>query len=421
MKLLAIKWIQIYSLIGILCIGSSVCYAQLVNTEDSPKSGAIQREIWVNALYKIANPVIDNLANGTLKKNMPIEKGPGYNGDAREVTYLEALGRTLAGVAPWLALPDDHTAEGTLRKQLRMKVLQALKNAGDPANPDYIQFDTKSPQPLVDAAFLAHAFVRAPKALWEPLDQKTKQSYIDNFKSLRTKAGAYNNWLLFSGITEGFLLSIGEQPDPVRIQYALNKFKEWYVGDGWYSDGSLFSMDYYNSFVVQPMLVDLYTVLHNKNRVSDTDFQLVVKRMTRHAEFQERIIAPDGTFPVFGRSVTYRSGAFQVLAQTALLQKLPENIEPAQVRGALTKVFQQLYEGDQNFDENGWLVIGFNGHQPQISDYYTSTGSLYMATLGFLTLGLPANHRFWTDPPAPWTSVKAWSGQSVKKDYKVDY
>jgi hypothetical protein len=56
-----------------------------------------------------------------------------------------------------------------------------------------------------------------------------------------------------------------------------------------------------------------------------------------------------------------------------------------------------------------------------VADIYTSTGSLYMATLGFLDLGLPATHAFWTDPPADWTSRKAWSGQPLKKDYKVEY
>ncbi|MNL56305.1 hypothetical protein D3C87_1797900 [compost metagenome] len=80
-----------------------------------------------------------------------------------------------------------------------------------------------------------------------------------------------------------------------------------------------------------------------------------------------------------------------------------------------------MYAGNQNFDKDGWLVLGFNGHQPEIADGYTSTGSLYMATLGFLTLGLPADHKFWTDAPVAWTAQKAWSGASFKKDYKVEY
>ena len=273
----------------------------------------------------------------------------------------------------------------------------------------------------MDAAFVAHAFLRAPDALWHPLDAVTKQRFIEEFKSLRNRKGAYSNWLLFAGITEGFLLKIGEQHDPVRIDFAIRKMKEWYVGDGWYSDGEKFSMDYYNSFVIHPMLVDLYGVLVEKKMASQQEFDVAVQRMARHAEFLERIIAPDGSFPAFGRSITYRTGAFQVLAQTALMEKLPATISPAQVRCGLTAIMHKMYDGDQNFDSNGWLVLGFNGHQPLIADRYTSTGSLYLATLGFLSLGLPASHSFWADAAADWTSKKAWNGEAVKKDYKVDY
>lgn len=117
-------------------------------------------------------------------------------------------------------------------------------------------------------------------------------------------------------------------------------------------------------------------------------------RMVRHAEFCERIIGPDGTYPALGRSVTYRSAAFQSLADVALREKLPVHLKPAQVRCALTAVHRNLYEGNQNFDESGWLVLGFNGHQPEAADGYTSTGSLYMATLSFLPLGLPADNAF---------------------------
>jgi hypothetical protein len=143
--------------------------------------------------------------------------------------------------------------------------------------------------------------------------------------------------------------------------------------------------------------------------------------MVRHAEFQERIIGADGSFPPFGRSITYRTGAFQILAQTALLNQFPAKISPAQIRCGLTAVIQRTFGVCNNYDAKGWLVLGFCGSQPMVADTYTSTGSLYLATLGFLPLGLPADHPFWTDPAEDWTQKKAWSGEAFKKDYKVDY
>ncbi|WP_443944411.1 DUF2264 domain-containing protein [Pedobacter sp. AW1-32] len=388
--------------------------------QEKKTSGQEDRAFWSKTLYRISYPVIHNLANSTLRKNMPKEVGPSYYLPVEKVTYLEALGRTIAGVAPWLALPDDNTDEGKMRKTLRIELLKGLANSVDPANPDYMNY-TSEQQPIVDAAYVAHAFLRAPKALWEPLDETTKKRFIQEFKNLRTRNGAYNNWLLFSGLTEGFLLSIGEQYDPARIQFSINKMKEWYAGDSWYSDGEKFSMDYYNSYVIHPMLVDLLGVMVFHKKAKQEEYDLALKRMVRFSEYLERVISPEGTYPAYGRSITYRTAAFQALAQTALMEKLPEYVLPAQVRCGLTKVMHNLYDGNQNFDEKGWLVLGFNGHQPTVADQYTSTGSLYMATLGFLTLGLPANHKFWTDAPAPWTGLKAWTGQPLKKDYKVEY
>lgn len=384
------------------------------------KAVAQDREYWSNLLYKMSSPVIFNLSQGTLKKNMPVEKAPAYSLNAERVTYLEAVGRTMAGVAPWLSLPDDNTREGVQRKKLREALLKGIANAVDPHNPDYLNFRTEG-QPIVDAAYMAQAFLRAPKALWEPLDTLTKKRVVEEFKALRTRTGAYNNWLLFAGITEAFLLNIGEQSDPARIEFARRKITEWYQGDGWYSDGPSFSMDYYNSYVMHPMLVDFYKVLLDKKKIEAKDYEAALKRMVRYSEFLERFIAPDGSYPAFGRSITYRTAAFQALAQTALMEKLPEPVTPAQVRCALTAVMHRLYDSCNNFDNNGWLVLGFCGHQPMIADYYTSTGSLYMATLGFLPLGLPADNQFWADPPADWTSKKAWSSKPFKKDYHVEY
>ena len=382
-------------------------------------TGAQDREQWVKWLWKIAYPVVHNLAEGTLHQNMPIESASGQTAGYDEITHLEAVGRCLAGVAPWLALPDDDTEEGKLRKQMREEVLKGLKNAVDPESPDMLNF-TKQAQPIVDAAYLVHAFLRAPKALWEPLDEVTKKRYIESLKALRDRTGAYNNWLLFTGLTEAFLLQQGEKADPFRINMARNKLREWYVGDGWYSDGSKFSMDYYNAYVMHPMLVEMLETLLPLKRAGQKEYDEAMRRMVRHAEYSERIIGPDGRYPAFGRSVTYRSAAFQSLSDVALRHKLPEYIRPAQVRCALTAVHRNMYEGNQNFDENGWLVLGFNGHQPNIADGYTSTGSLYMATLSFLPLGLPADDPFWTDPAEKWTSKKAWEGEDFPKDHKWD-
>jgi hypothetical protein len=383
-------------------------------------TGAEDRAFVSDLLYRVAYPVVHNLAEGTLKKNMPLETAEGYGMHAADVSYLEALGRTMAGVAPWLALPDDDTPEGKKRKALREDLLKAIANAVNPASPDYLNF-RKENQPIVDAGAMAHGFLRAWDALWMPLDAETKKRVVTEFKSLRDRNGPDNNWVFLAAIREAFLMKAGEQYDADRIRLALERIPKWYKGDGWYSDGDQFSIDYYNSHVMHSVIVDLLKVTMEKGLSTQADYDLAVKRMARHAEFLEHIISPEGTYPVFGRSITYRTAAFQALAHTALLEKLPDYMEPAQVRCGLTAVMHKLFDHPGNFDANGWLVLGFNGHQPVVADVYTSTGSLYMCTLGFLALGLPAGNRYWTDPPADWTSRRAWGGAPFKKDYHVDY
>ena len=77
----------------------------------------------------------------------------------------------------------------------------------------------------------------------------------------------------------------------------------------------------------------------------------------------------------------------------------------------------RMFDDKENFNEGGFLTIGFAGRQPNIADWYTNNGSLYMTSLSFLPLGLPATHPFWTDAQQPWTSQKAWSGQPFPKDH----
>ncbi len=333
---------------------------------------------------------------------------------------MEAIGRTMVGIAPWLSLNDDDTEEGLMRKQLRTKLLKGLPNLVNPSHPDYLNFRTEQ-QPIVDAAFMAQAFLRAQAQLWEPLDTITKQRFITEFKSLRNRKAFNNNWLLFSGITEAFLLKIGTQADTTKMNLAYRKFKEWYVGDGLYKDGEKFAMDYYNAFVIHSMLIDLLAIMVENRMIEKSEYYEALKRMVRYAEIQERMISPEGTYPTIGRSLTYRVAALQTLAHVSLLEKLPSSINPAQVRSAITKVMHNQFDAEGTFSKEGWLQLGLVGHQPEIADTYTSTGSLYLCTTGFLALGLPATNSFWTAPAAEWTSKKAWSGKPVKKDYKVDY
>ena len=541
---------------------------QLLFTGFAQAKPGKDREYWVKTMIKIIDPFYTNLSQNTLRKNMPVETFDGLNnGNTRKnVTHLEALGRSFNGISAWLNLPPDGTKEGQLRAKYTDLVVKSISNAVNPDSSDYMRFDGPGGQPLVDAAFFAQGLLRSKDQIWPKLDKVTQERIIKELKASRRIKASESNWLMFSATIEAALLEFTGECELNPIHYALKRHKEWYKGDGWYGDGRNFHLDYYNSYVIQPMLIDVLSVMKKhevegadfydvqlqrliryadqqekmispegtypvlgrsmgllrskdqiwpkldkvtqeriikelkasrrikasesnwlmfsatieaalleftgecelnpihyalkrhkewykgdgwygdgrnfhldyynsyviqpmlidvlsvmkKHEVEGADFYDVqLQRLIRYADQQEKMISPEGTYPVLGRSMGYRFGAFQVLAQVSWMKLLPEHIKPAQVRCALTKVMKrQLIKG--TFDKDGWLNLGFCGHQPEIADRYVSTGSNYLCTFIFLPLGLQADDEFWTAKPEEWSSVKIWSGsRDIKKDGSI--
>ena len=380
------------------------------------------RQYWCSLAYKMAQPVLENMAKGELQKNMQTEFSPSFDNRNKKVLYMECFGRLMAGVAPWLTLPDDATAEGKQRKQLREWALASYKNAVDPQSPDYLCWGIGG-QNLVDAAYIAESFLRAYDTLWKPLDEVTKQRYLKEFAKLRHIDPPYTNWLLFSSTIESFMAKAGGDFDEYRVNSACRKVEEWYVGDGWYADGPVFAFDYYSSYVFHPMYLETLQAMVDAKVNSRLDYQKYydreLRRCQKYSIILERFISPEGTFPAFGRSIPYRMATMQPLALMAWYQTLPSDLSNGQVRAALTKVLHRMFDQQNNFNEKGYLSIGFCGNsQKNVADWYTNNGSLYMTTLAFMPLGLPADHPFWTDAAQPWTQVKAWNNQQFPKDHQ---
>lgn len=405
-----LKW----TLLIVLFTIPALSFAQRNSRNDEAKPTS-DRAYWVDMLYRIAQPVLSQMAEGKLQQNMTLELSPIWDGRDTRVAYLETFGRLMAGVAPWLNLPDDNSEEGKKRAQIRKWALKSYANGVDPESPDYLHWNIHS-QNLVDAAYLAESFLRCP-SLWQSLDATTQQRYVKEFKSLRTILTPYNNWLLFRAMVEAFLLNVGEEADGYALGVATRKISEWYLSDGFYSDGPEFSLDYYNSYVIHPMFIEVLEVMEPKGLYAPVKKELALRRMQRFNQLIERLISPEGTFPAIGRSATYRMGAFQSLAMSAWKYGLPEGMTNGQVRHALTTVMKNMFGVEGNFNKEGFLQLGFAGHQPDLADYYTNNGSLYMTSLVFLPLGLPESHPFWSDPAEDWTSRKAWSGRPFRKDY----
>lgn len=375
-----------------------------------------RREAWLQSLRRLAKPVA-HAARQSLTQDMPIRRRHGASQRPVQCAGLEAVGRSLCGIAPWLDADLDG-AEETEQQQLAADARAAMLSLCSEDSADYADWSSAN-QFLVDAAFLAHAVLRAPVQLNQRFSSEERQRLVQALAATRSIKPGQNNWLLFSAMVECGIDALGGEAIMQPVHYALDMHQQWYVGDGTYGDGPHFHADYYNSFVIQPMQHDVCVYFADSDSRCAELVDTAKKHLQRYAAIQERMIAADGSFPVLGRSICYRCGAFQALAQAALQHQLPEKLAPAQVRCALSAVIKKTLDAPDTFDDDGWLQLGLCGHQPDLAEDYINTGSVYLAAAVLLPLGLPASDPFWADHDTPWTAQLVWSGADIMRDHAI--
>ena len=406
-----------------LATGFAAALSARGESSESPEgkspSFANNRVFWLERMQRVATPVLSALSQRKLRASMPVEMVHEGRADRRLTSPLEAFARTLAGIAPWLELAILDGNEGKAQAEFRRMCRMALAAGIDPVSPDYLQFGAAG-QTLVDAGFLALAILRAPRELNANLDSGVRAQLAEALHATRPLQPPQSNWLLFTAATEAALCALGQSWDRSRVDYALRMHMQWYVGDGAYGDGPTFHWDYYNSFVIQPFLLAILDTLGNQDNGWRVMIPKVQARAIRYAHILERMIAPDGTYAVLGRSITYRGGAFHLLSDVALRHALPQDVTPEQVRCALSAVLHRTLDPAESFDQDGWLRIGLAGHQPSLSEAYISTGSLYLCATLFLPLGLAPEDRFWSGPDTQWSSQRIWQGNDLSADHALD-
>lgn len=360
------------------------------------------RKYWCSVAVKLGKPILVALSTRTFKQTF-VDKN-------NTKACLEAFARVLVGLAPWLELGEEEEAV-YLADLARI----ALDSATDPISPDYIMYISND-QALVDTALLAQALLRAPKKLWCPLSNRVKDNIISAFRATRTLKPHDNNWVLFPSMIETFFITINDDVKIDRLNDGINLFDKWYVGDGVYGDGAEHHCDYYNSYIIHPMLYEILDVVSKRDTEwLKTFMEKETNRFQRWAIIQERSISPDGTFPPIGRSLTYRCGAFHALALCAYRHLLPDIIKPSQVRNALTLVIKTTLDNPHTF-ENGWLTIGLYGKQQSLAEPYINHGSVYMCSTALLPLGLPSTDPFWSDINYPITQETIRNGDTILRD-----
>jgi hypothetical protein len=275
-------------------------------------------------------------------------------------------------------------------------------------------------QPLVEAASIALALRLTRPLLWDRLDDAVRQRAATWLEDALTAEPWPCNWELFPVTVGGFLESVGHQPEASRkaVQRGLERIEQWYVGDGWYTDGTGRAFDYYNGWAMH-----LYPVLH---AWLAEDPELLARyggRLNDHLADYARLFGGDGAPMHQGRSLTYRFATTAPLWLGALTGHTP--LPPGETRRLASGALKYFLDRGA-VDGRGLLTLGWHGPDPAVLQGYSGPASPYWASKGFLGLLLPPDHEVWTavEEPGPAeredavTPVSApnWLLQSTRSD-----
>lgn len=275
-------------------------------------------------------------------------------------------------------------------------------------------------QPLVEAASIALALRLTRPLLWDRLDDAVRQRAAAWLGDALTAEPWPCNWELFPVTVGGFLAEIGHEPEAAHkaVDHGLARIEDWYVGDGWYTDGDGRKFDYYNGWAMH-----LYPVLHAW-LVDDAELlDLYGGRLERHLADYARLFGGDGAPLHQGRSLTYRFATTAPLWLGALTGRTP--LAPGETRRLASGALKYFLDRGA-VDEQGLLTLGWHGPDSAVLQGYSGPTSPYWASKGFLGLLLPVDHDVWTatEEPGPAERTDAvtpiapanWLLQSTRPD-----
>ena len=309
----------------------------------------------------------------------------------RRTIGMEGFSRPLWALAPyWLGGGQPGPFAEVYRR--------GLAAGADPDGPEYWGSPGDYDQLFVEMAAIACAILEVPAVVWEPLAENEKQNLARWLNTINTHELPHCNWLFFRVLVDLALDSVGMPCDLPQMERDLDEIDSWYVGDGWYTDGTPAikpQRDYYIPWALQYYGV-LYSVFAAKRSPARAE------RFRRRAlEFGRQFafwFDENGAALPYGRSLGYRFGqcAFYSACVFAGLEPLPLPV----MKGIIVRNLQ-WWMARPIFDRDGVLTIGYTYPQLYMSERYNAPGSPYWGMKSFVVMALPEGHPFWSAEAAP--------------------
>lgn len=300
---------------------------------------------------------------------------------------LEGFARPLWGIVPLVAGGADFP---------HWELYHAgLSNGTNPKHPEFWGTPNDYDQRLVEMAAIGYALLMTPEHIWQPLSADAQNNLVQWLNTINTRKVVDSNWLWFRILVNLGLKNVGVAYDAALMNQALNRLDDFYLGDGWYSDGNNHQRDYYIPFAMH-----FYALIYAKYAESD-DPQRAQRYRDRATAFAQEFVhwfSADGSALPFGRSLSYRfaQGGFWGALAFANVEALPWGI----IRGLALRHLR-WWSQQPIFNPDGTLSIGYTYPNLNMAEQYNSPGSPYWALKFFLPLALPESHPFWEAEELP--------------------
>lgn len=365
-----------------------------MNTYSSIADNPLQsREDLINALAQLMEPLKPLYSKGSAR----LEIGNSGAGYSAAVAGMEGFSRTLWGLVPLLA--------GGGESDLWNRVLDGIRHGTDPSHEEYWGEVNDYDQRLVEMAVFGFALAAIPDKIWSPLTSGEQDNLYHWLGQMNSRSCCDCNWLFFNVLVNVGFRKLGLPYDARQLETNLKRMDDFYLEDGWYSDGMNGHSDYY-----VPFAIHYYGLLYAKlMETEDPERSSVYKQRAKlFADDFLAWFATDGSALPYGRSLTYRfaQSAFWSAIAYAGVEGLPAGVVKGLVLRNLRWWFSQPI-----FDSRGVLTIGYAYPNLVMAENYNSPGSPYWALKTFLPLALGPEHPFWKEEEQPLPDMPAVSVQ----------
>jgi hypothetical protein len=288
-------------------------------------------------------------------------------------------------------LRDNPSPNSVQAKQARQILIDGITNGTDPASPGYWGTMGPNDQLIVEASDVALTIWLMRDSLWPRLPLQTRNNAVKWLLQVNGKPVPDNNWHLFVTFVNLVVDALGYQADMSNALGNYTRFKEFYRGNGWFSDGPGMRFDYYNAWGIHYQLFWI-------DQVKPTyDHAFITTALDEFAGGFQYFIGPEG-FPIMGRSICYRMA---ISTPLILDQQLPHpSVTPGVARHALDATWRYFIRNGGV--SNGNVTQGYCAMDARVIDPYISPASCLWSLRSLISaLYLAPSADFWTHPEEP--------------------